>query len=447
MNLTISPIKFNSLTSISKQKEDRNNNLCNEIKLTDLTSSLALKNQILFKGIANIQQREKLIQETIKKNSLPIKPQTLDFVLSAPIDKANLYLKYSKTGSKFFELYSRYLLHTNHPIKDEGELTYYIASFIKNDNKARIINNFIPTELLPDMQNKNITQIVQANCLNAFLGAVIYENENGFKTAFNFLNDSFGSDIYPKNLILEENSFEKLAKAVEQKGYSWQDLYQETRFFNEQWHYRIHFKDIILSEAVGGKHDHEARDKCIIKATERVKSGEVNLDSAGNNLIYTNYKIPTPQRIKELEEFSSKWGLKFDDINLLHRVFLYGEMQDCSALAHCDTYQMLEFVGDAVLGFCTHEILQNNLPNTPRETICSKRHAFVKNKNLSIIADKMNLSKYTINRNHTRGEKRIADMFEALIGAIFINGKENGINDVYKFLDENFRDEICSTTH
>ena len=56
-------------------------------------------------------------------------------------------------------------------------------------------------------------------------------------------------------------------------------------------------------------------------------------------------------------------------------------MKDYSALAHCDTYEILEFVGDAVLGFCTHEILQDNLADAPREVICSKRHAFVKNKN------------------------------------------------------------------
>ena len=88
MNLTISPIKFNNLASISRQKENRNNNLYGEIKLADLASSLALKNQILFKGISPITQRENLIQSTIDKNSLPIKPQTLDFVLSAPIEKA-----------------------------------------------------------------------------------------------------------------------------------------------------------------------------------------------------------------------------------------------------------------------------------------------------------------------------------------------------------------------
>ena len=237
-----------------------------------------------------------------------------------------------------------------------------------------------------------------------------------------------------------------MANLVESKGYSWQDLYQETRFFNEQWHYRIHFKDLILSEAKGGRKNHEVREQCMLDAIEKIESGEISLDKAEDDLTYTNYKKPTSQRIKNLEEFCKKYDLKFNDISLLHKAFLYGEMKDGSALAHCDTYETLEYVGDAVLGFCTHEILQDNLENAPREIISAKRHAFVKNKNLALLAEKMNLASYTINRDKARGEKRTADMFEALMGAIFLDGKEEGINNVYKFLDKHFRDDICNMT-
>lgn len=439
MNLTINPINFNSPSFTLVKNQNKEQKSYAKKELLSLNASFALKNQILFRGIS----KKELIQNTIKENSLPINPKTLSFVLNPPLEKEGLYLKYSKTGSKFFELYSRYLLHSNYPIKDEGELTDIITDFIKSKNKSRIINGFIPQDLLPQLENKGLTQSAQADCLNAFLGAVIYENEDGFKTAFNFLNETVSKNIYPKDLILEESPLEKLAKLVEDKGHSWQDIYQETRFFNEQWHYRIHFRDIILSEAKGGRKNHEVREQCIVDAIERIESGEVNLDEAQDELIYTNYKKPTPERIEELEDFCQKWGLKFNDISLLHKAFLYGEMQDGSALAHCDTYETLEYVGDAVLGFCTHEILQDNLKDAPREIISAKRHAFVKNKTLSLMAQRMDLASYTINRDKARGEKRTADMFEALMGAIFIDGKEEGINNVYKFLDENFRNEIC----
>ena len=410
--------------------------------LPDYKTALAFKNQILFKGHLEIKERRELIQKTIEEKSLPIKPQTLDFVLTSASSKSPLSIKYNKTGSKFFELYSRYLLHKNYPIKEEGELTDIIALFIKSKNKARILNDIIPLELLPKTIDKNSSQTVQANCLNAFLGAIIYENEDGFKTAFEFMDCALGKNIFPQNLKLEESSFEKLASVVEKLGKSWKDLYQETRYFNEQWHYRLHYKDMVLAQASGAKHNHELREECIQEAIEKITSGELNLDDAGDNLTYTNYVLPDEKRIKELEDFCKKWNIQIKDLSLLHKAFLYGEMQDCSALAHCDTYETLEYVGDAALGFCTHEILQDNLPNLSRRGICAKRHAFVKNSNLSILADKMELMRYTINRNQTRGEKRSADIFEAVVGAIFMDAGTDGISKVYKFLDDNFREEI-----
>ena len=60
------------------------------------------------------------------------------------------------------------------------------------------------------------------------------------------------------------------------------------------------------------------------------------------------------------------------------------------------------------------------------------------------MAQRMDLGSYTINRDKARGEKRTADMFEALMGAIFLDGKEEGINNVYKFLDKHFRNDICN---
>lgn len=443
MNLTISPIKFNKIPNFSNaqklQKEGHEKSFCNP----NFEYFNALKNQILFKG--NINSKQELLEQTIKTQNLPLKPESLDFALNSPYKPINdLYIKYSKTGSKFFELFSRHLLHKNYPIKDEGELTDIIVYFIKSQNKARILNELIPSELLPQAQDKATSQIAQSNSLNVLLGAIIYENKDGFKTAFKFLNESLGEKIYPKDIELKQGEFERLAQIIEDKGLSWEDLYQETRFFNEQWHYRIHYKDIILSQIEGNKHNHEIRENCIKEAIQKIENGEVDLDSAKDNIDYTNYKIPTQKRIEELMDFCKTWGLNFKDISLLHRVFLYGEMQDGSALAHCDTYETLEYIGDAVLGFCTHEILQDNLIDAPREKICAKRHAFVKNKNLAILAEKMNLANYTINRDKTRGEKRTADMFEALIGAIFLDGKEDGIDNVYKFLDDNFRDDILN---
>ncbi len=440
--INLTTYKLYNNANLKKAENKSAQNVYFRTDLFDYKAALAFKNQILFKGNLEIKERRELIQKIIEEKSLPIKPQTLDFILTSASSKSPLSVKYNKTGSKFFELYSRYLLHKNYPIKQEGELTDIIALFIKTKNKARILGDILPLELLPKNLDKTSTTNAQANSLNALLGAIIYENENGFKTAFEFMDCALGNNIFPQNLKLEESSFEQLAKVIKAKGKNWQDLYQETRFFKEQWHYRIHYKDIILAEANGGKHNHELREQCAKDAIRKIASGEIDLDSAGNNLTYTNYKILDEKRIKELEDFCKKWNIQIKDLSLLHKAFLYGEMQDCSALPHCDTYETLEYVGDAALGFCTHEILQDNLPDLSRRGICAKRHAFVKNSNLSILADKMELMHYTINRNQVRGEKRSADIFEAVVGAIFMDAGTDGISKVYKFLDDNFREEI-----
>ncbi len=439
----ISPIKRQAyyINKSSNNKNDQTLITHKKAQLLDYNSAAALKNQILFKGIKDNQN-----QKTKNDCVFPLSPQALNFVLSIPNEQNyDKHLKYAKTGSKFFELYLRYILHKKYPLKDEGELTGIISSFFKSNDKARIISDIAPSNSLPKVQSKPITRTLQANCLNALLGAIIYENEDGFKTAFKFLDEKVGENIFPKNFKINIRAIDELEQEVRNKGLAWQDFYQETRYFNDQWHYRIHYKNIILSQAHGGKHNHELREFCAKEALKKVKSGEVDFESANeDNLIYTNYKKPTQTRIEKLEEFCQKWGLEFSDISLLHKVFLYGKMQDCSALAHSDTYQTLEFIGDAALGFCTHEILQDNLINVSREEISSKRHAFVKNKNLAILGRKMRLDDYTINRNEKRSDKRNADMFEALIGAIFLDGGIDGINNVYKFLNDNFRDEIIN---
>lgn len=413
--------------------------------MPNLALGLALKNQILFTGNIKENSNDVFCSQIQGSVNLPLKPQTLEFVLSLSSDEdKEKYIKYLKTGSKFFELYSRYFLHQNYPLKDEGELTDMITLVIKRENKARLLKQIIPKELIPKKNNKEASEVTQTNCLNAILGAIIYENEDGFKTAYNFLDSAFGKKIFPPDLEISESSIEKLEKYIKQIGKSWQDVYQETRFFNEQWHYRIHYKDIILSQAQGGQHNHDLREACAQEALDKIKSGEIDLNSAGDNLEYINYKKPDKKRTKQLEEFCKNWNIKINDISLLHKAFLYGEMPDCSALAHSDTYEVLEYIGDAVLGFCTHEILQDNLSDTPREIICAKRHAFVNNKNLAVISKKMGLESFTINRNTSKSKKRAADLFEALVGAIFIDGGKDGINNVYKFLDENFRDDILN---
>ena len=56
----------------------------------------------------------------------------------------------------------------------------------------------------------------------------------------------------------------------------------------------------------------------------------------------------------------------------------------------------------------------------------------------------MNLADYRINIENKMGQKRYADFFEALIGAIYIDSGEDGFSKVYEFLYNNFKEEFLA---
>ena len=104
----------------------------------------------------------------------------------------------------------------------------------------------------------------------------------------------------------------------------------------------------------------------------------------------------------------------------------------------------MEFIGDGVLEFCTHEYLYKNIPQDKKGVIGKKLHTFVSNENLAKLSLEMGLDKLLLTKMPLK-DKRHADLFEALIGAIYLNDSQNGLDNVYKFLEENFGDIICST--
>ena len=106
-----------------------------------------------------------------------------------------------------------------------------------------------------------------------------------------------------------------------------------------------------------------------------------------------------------------------------------------------ETYELLEFLGDGVLQFCTHEILMRNSGKSFSQSVGKRLNSFVSNENLAKLAKEIGIDELVITTS-TLNEKRYADMLEALIGAIYINGGIDGIDDVCKFLGDNFGDEI-----
>lgn len=92
------------------------------------------------------------------------------------------------------------------------------------------------------------------------------------------------------------------------------------------------------------------------------------------------------------------------------------------------SYERLEFLGDAILGFATAEYLYHTFPTKQEGELTKIRAELVCEKNLSEVAHQINLGDYLLLGNGEEqggGRNRasiLCDVMEALIAAAFIDG-------------------------
>ena len=102
-------------------------------------------------------------------------------------------------------------------------------------------------------------------------------------------------------------------------------------------------------------------------------------------------------------------------------------------------------MGDSVLGLLIAEYLYRNLPDTPEGDLSYLRSRLVEASSCVAYVQKLGLIKHILlgkgeRMNDGRGRDSIlADLFEAIIGAIYVDG---GIEAAKDFLFKNFSDEI-----
>ena len=112
---------------------------------------------------------------------------------------------------------------------------------------------------------------------------------------------------------------------------------------------------------------------------------------------------------------------------------------------HLDSYERLEFLGDAVLDVVITWELFRRCPDSPEGQLTKLRSSLVRGRSLSKLAQGLELGQYLKlgkGEESTGGRDRdsnLADTFEALVGAIFL---DRGFDTAKKFLLETMRDEI-----
>ena len=132
----------------------------------------------------------------------------------------------------------------------------------------------------------------------------------------------------------------------------------------------------------------------------------------------------SPQREKELHEVEKKLGTSFLNKTLLNQSLThssYGYEQKIP------DNERLEFFGDAILKLVISEYLYHKYPERSEGDLTKIRAAVISDETLAMVGRKLYLGNYlllSVNERKTGGTRRksnMANTFEALIGAVFMD--------------------------
>lgn len=139
-----------------------------------------------------------------------------------------------------------------------------------------------------------------------------------------------------------------------------------------------------------------------------------------------------------LETLQKNIGVSFTDQKLLKQAFVHRSYLNESK-EFPQSNERLEFLGDAVLSFVTSQYLFRTYPQYPEGTLTNVRSTLVKTTSLAITGVELHLGQLLL---LSRGEESsggrtnqslLADSFEALLGAIFL---DQGIEIAKQFVEK-----------
>ncbi len=150
----------------------------------------------------------------------------------------------------------------------------------------------------------------------------------------------------------------------------------------------------------------------------------------------------------DFSKFQSEIGYPFRDLSLLRLALTHPSVahEQGRAVQH---NQRLEFLGDAVLGLVLSGELYEKFPAVSEGPLTKARAQMINRRTLAEQARRIHIQDYLIlskgeEANFGRGRaSALADAFEALIGAIFLDG---GFDAARKFLLQCFRESFGELT-
>lgn len=153
---------------------------------------------------------------------------------------------------------------------------------------------------------------------------------------------------------------------------------------------------------------------------------------------------PFERLIQNAHVIEAKLGYRFQNKSLLGLAFIHRSFvnENKEITQH---NERLEFLGDSVLGLLISDYLYRYLPSTPEGDLSYLRSRLVEAISCVQYVQKLNVSEYLLlgkgeKMNDGRGRESImADLFEAIVGAIYL---DSNLEETGRFLFKNFSTEI-----
>ncbi|MBO6087819.1 ribonuclease III [bacterium] len=132
--------------------------------------------------------------------------------------------------------------------------------------------------------------------------------------------------------------------------------------------------------------------------------------------------------MKELEEI---YGIKIDNPAFFEIALTHPSYTQEQELPYTENYERMEFLGDAVLKLITSHILFKKYPEYTEGNLSKIRSIVVSDNTLAKIANEIGLCEHIILAKHeekqglAKVESVCACAFEAVLGAFYLDGKQN----------------------
>ncbi len=148
---------------------------------------------------------------------------------------------------------------------------------------------------------------------------------------------------------------------------------------------------------------------------------------------------------KDLTQLEEAIDYRFKDLSLLRHAMIHSSYQGEMQWKKEASNERLEFLGDAVLELCISDELYHKYPHEAEGELTRKRSSLVFEAALNVCAGDISLGEYIYlgkGEDMCGGRKKpsiLSDAFEALIGAIYLDG---GLESARRFIREHIVSDI-----